>query len=167
MTVAEAPPRVILELGCGKEVSPGATIRHDRIAHSPHVDVAWDLDLMPWPWSDESVDDLFAIDVIEHLHHEVDTILNECHRILRDGGTLTLRVPAWNHPLGLGYRDPTHVRPAWHPETFLYWDPRSHHWELWGSIYFAEAARWWHVEHVENDAGDIGVVMRKLPHTTG
>lgn len=38
-----------LELGCGMSPTPGY-VHHDRIKHSPHVDLAWDLRRYPWPF---------------------------------------------------------------------------------------------------------------------
>src|SRR5689334_17361913 len=56
-----------LELGCGRAPTPGY-VHHDRRKHSPHVDVAHDLDELPWPWPDGSCEEILGLDVFEHLH---------------------------------------------------------------------------------------------------
>ena len=58
---------MIVELGCGVTPTERADIHHDRIRHADYIDVAWDLQDLPWPWADDSIDELIAIDVFEHL----------------------------------------------------------------------------------------------------
>jgi len=150
----------ILNLGCGVRPMAGA-INHDRIKHSAWVDVAHNLDVLPWPWADEQFERIVALDVMEHLHCEVQQWLDECWRMLKPGGLLVLRLPAWDHECG--HRDPTHVRLS-HPNQFDYWDKESRVYEEYGRIYFQESNRWWHVESVESrDAGaNWGFVLRKV-----
>lgn len=97
----------ILELGSGSAPLQGA-VHHDRIKHSNWIDVAWDLQVLPWPCQNEEWDEVYAIDVFEHLNTEIIDWLSECHRILKVGGKLTLRLPAWDNELS--YRDPTHKK---------------------------------------------------------
>ena len=105
-----------LELGCGTAPTPGY-VHHDRHKHAPHVDVAHDLDQLPWPWADESCQEILALDVFEHLHLMPAAWLQECHRLLQPGGLLKLRVPVFGSPWHL--IDPTHVR-GYHPLNFDY-----------------------------------------------
>lgn len=151
-----------LELGCGMKPTPGY-LHHDRIAHSPHVDIAVDLEQVPWPWPSGSCEEVLAIDVLEHLHHDIPVWLNECHRILAPGGLLDMRLPAWDNPLS--YRDPTHHR-FFHEETFYYWDPSHHLFDGFGRYYFAEADRWWEVEAVTREFNDLRYRMRRLESLT-
>ena len=153
-----------LELGCGKRPTPGY-VHHDRTWHSGHIDVAHDLDRLPWPWADGEVTELLALDVLEHLRLEVNEWLDECHRILASGGVLTMRLPAWDNPVS--YRDSTH-RKVFHEETFDFWDPDKHLWQWYGSFYYAEANRWWAVESVRRvnpdlryGVGDLRFELRK------
>ena len=44
----------ILHLGCGVRPMAGA-VNHDKVAHSPWVDVAHDLEAFPWPWGDSYI----------------------------------------------------------------------------------------------------------------
>lgn len=95
----------LLVLGCGDKPVAGA-VNHDRIAHRPEVDVAWDLNVMPWPWEDESFDKIHANAVLEHLRPDLIQSMNECWRILRPGGTIYLKLPYWRHETS--WTDPTH-----------------------------------------------------------
>lgn len=75
----------------------------------PNVDVQLDLEKMPWPWKDGEVGEIAAKHLLEHLHGTVG-FMDECHRVLRPGGTLYLEVPDAADP-DLAWADPTHVRP--------------------------------------------------------
>jgi SAM-dependent methyltransferase len=98
-------PKGILNLGCGNEPIAGAT-NHDRIAHRPEVDVAHDLNVLPWPWEDNSFRRIVAQAVFEHLRNTLIESLDECWRILKPDGALDIRIPWWQHDNS--YRDPTH-----------------------------------------------------------
>lgn len=149
----------ILELGAGANPHPLATLHHDRIIHSEWIDFAHDLTVFPWPWEDDSLDGIVAIDVFEHLPHiEITTWLDECHRTLKAGGFLMMRLPAWDNPLS--WRDPTHYR-VFHEQTFDYWDPNRELWNNFGRYYFQEAARWWEVKQVFREANDFRYDLEK------
>lgn len=122
----------ILELGTGTLVKNGVT-HHDRIKHSDHIDVAWDLEKYPWPWQDNEWDEIRAYDVFEHMSADINIWLSELHRILKNGGTLTLRLPSWDNPLS--YRDPTHKK-VFHEETFDYFDPNKALYREFGRFYW-------------------------------
>src|SRR5262245_14131461 len=142
----------MLHLGCGVRPEPGY-VHHDRIKHAAHVDVAHDLNRLPWPWDDESASEILALDVLEHLKLDVAEWLGECWRILEPRGVLHRRLPAWDNPMS--YRDPTHER-VFQEDTFYFWDPRHALWDIYGRFYFAECPRWWHVQLVERcNEGDL------------
>lgn len=149
-----------LELGCGVYPELGY-IHHDKWAHSPHVDIHFPLDVLPWPLADGSVEELRAFDVFEHLKLDVQVWLDECWRVLKPGGLLIMRLPAWdNH---YSYRDPTHQR-VFHPESFLYWCPDAPGtiWRDFGQYYFGQDyAKWWKQESVERSANDLLFRLRK------
>jgi predicted SAM-dependent methyltransferase len=163
---------MIVELGCGVTPTERADIHHDRIRHSKHVDVAWNLQDLPWPWADDSIDELIAIDVFEHLTlYLVDGDytyqaenwwwwLDEAHRIVKPGGQLTMRLPAWDN--GLSYRDPTHQR-VFHQGTFVYWDPCTQVWRDFGRIYSLSGDRYWHTAVVGRENNDFRYLLKKLP----
>ena len=98
----------ILNLGAGNKLIKGA-VQHDRVKHRPEIDVVWDLDILPWPWPDNSFDTIVACSVLEHLRINLIESVNECWRILRPGGVLHVKLPYWNS--SASYCDPTHY---WH-----------------------------------------------------
>ena len=121
-----------LELGCGMAPSAGY-IHHDRRQHSPHVDVVHDLNELPWPWGDASLEEILALDVFEHLHLMPEQWMRECYRILESGGVLHLRVPVFGSPWHV--IDPTHVR-GFHPFNFDYFVRARQLWRKYGNYYF-------------------------------
>lgn len=147
----------VLNLGCGREPLPDA-VNHDRERYYDHIDVAHDLDLLPWPWADASFDRIVAIDVLEHLRGEVDGWLNECHRILVPGGVLVIRVPHYQHENA--YTDPTHRR-FFTPRTFDYWDKSRELHQKYGCFYYERESRWWRIEANQTDNANICFVMTR------
>jgi trans-aconitate methyltransferase len=79
-------------------------VNHDRVKHAPHVDIAWDLDKMPWEVG-SGYEIVYAFDVLEHLRDTYGAI-NEIHNILVPHGALVVRMPAWDNPISYG--DLTH-----------------------------------------------------------
>ena len=147
-----------LQLGCGIRPIEGAT-NHDRTKHDEWVDIAHDLDVLPWPFADGEFEKVIALDVMEHLRLDIQVWLDECWRILKSGGMLVLRLPAWDNPVS--YRDPTH-RKVFHPETFDYWCKEKQLHKDYGYFYFGESGKWWTLETVERtNGGDLGYVLRK------
>ena len=99
-----------------------------------------DLTKFPWPFADNSVDELHCSHYMEHIPcREVEdrdlvypnigskligkdhlfAFIDECYRILKPGGDMTIIVPALRN--NRAFQDPTHRRfyPA---ETFLYFN---------------------------------------------
>lgn len=95
----------ILNLGAGNRIVSGA-LNHDQWKHRPEIDVMWDLDVLPWPWEDNSFDEIQAIAVFEHLSITLIDSLDECWRILKPKGRLVVKYPLWNTPTC--HDDPTH-----------------------------------------------------------
>lgn len=103
-----------LNLGCGTDKREGFI----NIDVSPDVnaDVVLDLSTKPFPYTDNSVEQILAIDFFEHILYPIP-LLNECHRVLQKDGEIYIEVPmAGTNDF---YKDPTHVRP-FVPETFKY-----------------------------------------------
>lgn len=131
-----------LELGAGVKPSDGF-VHHDRWKHGPHIDLAFPLEVLPWPLEDASVAHLLALDVFEHLKCDVQVWLDECWRVVMPGGLLEFRVPQWNHDLS--FRDPTHCR-VFHRQTFHFFCPDAPGtvWQNFGRYYFGETyTKWW------------------------
>jgi len=91
-----------LNLGCGFDIHPG-WINLDR-APLPGVDIVHDLEKLPLPFADGSLDYVLAQDVLEHVDYIL--LLRDLHRILRNGGTLEIRVPHFTS--ADNFIDPTH-----------------------------------------------------------
>jgi SAM-dependent methyltransferase len=51
------------------------------------------------PFPDDSFDAIYSYDVFEHVNH-LPSVLHECYRVLRPGGTLTAAFPPVHHPTG-------------------------------------------------------------------
>lgn len=75
--------------------------------------VAHDL-TKPIPLPDNSVDTILSEHFFEHIHKEnIETLLQECFRILKPGSLLRIAVPDYHSPRNLKYleagHDPTHT----------------------------------------------------------
>jgi predicted SAM-dependent methyltransferase len=95
----------VLNIGCGNRMIEGA-VHHDRVKHRPEIDVVHDLNVLPWPFDGKSFDRIVALSVLEHLDIDLVASLNECHRILKPGGQVVIKLPLWNAERS--YDDPTH-----------------------------------------------------------
>jgi SAM-dependent methyltransferase len=97
---------VLLNLGCGLRKLEGF-VNVDGF-ETCRPDILWNLNDMPWPWPDESVDSIYCNHVMEHL---VDWMaaFKECARVLKVGGTLQVNVPDHTSTASVGYIDHLHV----------------------------------------------------------
>jgi predicted SAM-dependent methyltransferase len=60
----------------------------------PNVDVIHDLTLFPYPFEDNSAEEIYICEVLEHISfRKTAFVLRECKRILAHGGKLTIQVP--------------------------------------------------------------------------
>jgi SAM-dependent methyltransferase len=100
----------ILDVGCGVNKYPGA-IGIDRNIRT-RADVICDLDHFPYPFRDNSFDQLRAIHVIEHVSDVIRTI-EEFHRLVRPGGAVHIVTPHYTD--FSSFCDPTH---RWHLNSF-------------------------------------------------
>jgi SAM-dependent methyltransferase len=96
---------VVLDLGCGAAKQYPGNLGLDLRA-APGVDAVTDLS-RTLPIADRSVDTIFTVHILEHLINFL-TLVDECHRVLRPGGTLHVMSPWWGHVNAVA--DPTHVR---------------------------------------------------------
>ncbi|MGH9897195.1 MAG: class I SAM-dependent methyltransferase, partial [bacterium] len=140
-----------LNLGCGKDIRPGY-VNHDVIRHCDGVDMVHDLRHLPWPWVDDSAEEIRAIDVLEHLP-EVIPIIDECWRVLHPGGVLHLSVPNYAHESAWPHT--THAYP-FYLDSFDYFDPDTDC----GSKYGFYTRRKWKIEHKEPCDGKVIAVLR-------
>jgi hypothetical protein len=90
-------------------------------AHDP--DFVCDLEYLPWPWLDDTFDEVHAYEVLEHLGRQGDyraffAHFQEIWRVLKPGGYLCGTSPSLTSPWLWG--DPGHTRViSRHSFTFL------------------------------------------------
>lgn len=94
----------VLHIGSGSRILPGAA-SVDVLA-LPGVDTVYDLNMIPWPYPDQSFDVVYAHSVLEHLHSTV-AVMEEIWRILRPGGRVVISVPYFRSTDA--FVDPTHI----------------------------------------------------------
>ena len=111
----------ILDLGCGENKVPNS-LGLDNV-QLPGVDVEHDLLDFPYPFDNESIDKIYLRHVIEHFAIEnINFIMNECNRILKNDGFLVITVP---HVFSISaFIDPTH-RSFFTFGSGYFWDENS------------------------------------------
>jgi len=120
-----------LHLGCGHIIKEG-WVNHD-LATLTGVDVVHDLTKFPWPWSDDTFEEVHMDNVLEHLPETTRT-MEELWRIMQPGGKLFIGVPYWNSFEAWG--DPTHEK-LFSEEKFEFYDPNT--WRGKDRAYYSKA----------------------------
>jgi SAM-dependent methyltransferase len=92
-----------INLGCGTKIMPG-WVNVDCVA-LPGVDIVHDINILPLPFEDETVDEILCEDVLEHVDYPA--ILKEALRILVSGGKIRIEVPHFTS--NNNFVDPTHI----------------------------------------------------------
>jgi hypothetical protein len=98
-----------LHLGCGNKKLDGF-INVDKF-HTDASDLTVDLEQLPWPWEDNSIDEIKMIHVLEHIGQSTEIylgIIKEIYRICKNDAVIEIHVPHPRHDNFIG--DPTHVR---------------------------------------------------------
>lgn len=106
----------LLDLGCGIRKRDGA-IGVD-IAVNNVVDVVHDLNIYPYPFADNEVDDVLMDNSLEHLADVVKT-MEEIFRITKHKGSVKIKVPYFRSHYAI---DPTHLH-YFVSHSFYYFDP--------------------------------------------
>jgi hypothetical protein len=126
--IADARGDIVrLNLGCGSKKLDG-WINVDKIGAAAPDQIV-DLEALPWPWPDDSVDEVLLSHVLEHLGAETDVylgIIKELYRICRDGARITIVVPHPRHDHYLN--DPTHVRPITADSIVMFSQAANRNW---------------------------------------
>jgi predicted SAM-dependent methyltransferase len=99
------PQPLRVDLACGQHVREG----FQGADIWPGEGVEWVLDLEndPWPWADNSVDELHASHYIEHVR-DLLKFMDNAWRVLKDEGSFTIISPYYTSIRA--WQDPTHVR---------------------------------------------------------
>jgi len=88
-------------------------------------EIVADITKTPWNWANPGAERIEADNLFEHIEpHTLIEVINECHRILKPGGRLWLRVPFVKFTpenLTACFTDPTHVN-YFTEGTFDYWN---------------------------------------------
>lgn len=105
-----------IDLGCGKNKREGFF----GVDMSPDVkpDLVWNLEEYPYPFEDGQIEEIHCSHTIEHLQ-ELMPFMNECHRILKQGGIMSVVAPYYTSVRC--WQDPTHIQPI-SEHTFLYYN---------------------------------------------
>lgn len=109
--VSKRSEYIKLNLGCGFRRLDGY-INVDAVPDCMPDQVV-NLEHTPWPWADNSVDEVQLIHVLEHLGRESHVfigIMQQLYRVCVPGATVHIIVPHHRHDNY--YSDPTHVRPV-------------------------------------------------------
>ncbi len=106
-----------LNLGCGQYKLAG----YLNLDSSPvcEPDQVLDLEQLPWPFPDNSCEDMVLSHVLEHLGERLETYLGiwkEIYRVCAPQALVKVTVPHPRHDLFL--IDPTHIRPIL-PESLM------------------------------------------------
>jgi len=122
--MAEKPKKLHLGSCGGRKLGFwGVDIQPDDEGDS--VDEVVDLNRLPWPWPDNSIEAIHASNVLEHLaplgpsmgQLNIAAVMSEIYRIMQPGAVVEILVPSTD---GRGaWQDPTHVT-YWNRNTFLY-----------------------------------------------
>ena len=99
-----------LNLGCGSKIYDGY-INVDKF-DLYNVDIQHDLEKFPYPFEDNSVEEIILSHVLEHIGQDPDIfikILKEFYRVCKNQALIKIAVPHPRHDHFLS--DPTHVRP--------------------------------------------------------
>jgi SAM-dependent methyltransferase len=111
----------ILDLGCGNQKKIGA-IGID-INPDTNADIIHDLNKFPYPFEESTFDEIYIVNVIEHLDNVVK-VMEELHRISKPDGIIIIKVPYFRSRYA--YIDPTHTH-FFTVESFTYYDPLHIH----------------------------------------
>ena len=141
-----------LNLGSGGRPLDGY-LNVDKNPNAPAVNIVHDLDQYPWPFGEESIDEIVMSQCLEHLidHNKA---MKEIHRVLRRGGIARISVPHFTWQLA--FQDPTH-RHFFGYNTFTYYARNSGYFDFKFSsckskLTFGKRLSFWNVilEHLFN-----------------
>ena len=124
--------KVKLNLGCGSKKLDGYINIDKYDTYNP--DIIHDLEKFPYPFEDNSINEILLSHVLEHIGQNPDifnSIIKEFYRICVHGAKIDIRVPHPRHDDFIA--DPTHVRPITVLGLQLYNKDLNKKWELSGA----------------------------------
>ena len=105
-----------LNVACGQTRMEGF-IGIDKVK-TEATDIVQDLEAYPWPFEDNSVDEILCSHYVEHVR-DLIRFVDEIHRIMKQGAKATIIAPYYANMRSV--QDPTHVRSICEA-TFLYFN---------------------------------------------
>ncbi len=114
-----------LNLGCGMDRLDG----YVNVDRHGEPDLRHDLEVVPWPWPDDSVSEILLKHVLEHLGRDPMVyleIMKELYRVCQNGATIRVMVPHHRHDFF--FNDPTHVRAVTVDGMTLFSQRLNHQW---------------------------------------
>ncbi len=84
-----------INLGCGINVYDGWE-NYDKVPVDDRVKFI-DLEKLPLPFDDNSIDEIRMTNTFEHLHVNQHLFMLEIHRILKPDGFIFIRIPTWSN----------------------------------------------------------------------
>ena len=99
-----------LNLGSGSKIIDGYTNIDKFDYYKP--DIVHDLEVTPYPFEDNSIEEILLSHVLEHIGQDpnvFNNIIKEFYRICKNQSVIDIRVPHPRHDDFIS--DPTHVRP--------------------------------------------------------
>ena len=114
-----------LNLGCGMNRLDG----YVNVDRHGEPDLRHDLEVVPWPWPDDSVSEILLKHVLEHLGRDPSVyleIMKELYRVCHDGAPIRIIVPHHRHDFF--FNDPTHVRAVTAEGMNLFSQRLNRHW---------------------------------------
>ncbi len=108
-----------LNLGCGADILDGYV--NVDLVRLDGVDVVHDMNVQPWPFEENSFDEIVANHVLEHLD-DVIGALREIWRVSKPGGIIKIRTPYFAS--FLTFKDLTHKH-VFTYDAFDNWDVRN------------------------------------------
>jgi SAM-dependent methyltransferase len=180
--VVEVPAKKLIKL----DIACGQNKQKDfigvDIAKIEGVDVVHDLEIYPWPFEDESVEEAFCSHYIEHVG-DLIKFMNELYRILTPGAKCIFLAPYYTSVRC--WQDPTHKN-AISEHTFLYYNEgwrkvnKLDHYNINCDFDFsygyivdpsfasrAKEAQEFAIKHYWNVVSDIQVTVIKRPKQNG
>jgi len=108
-----------LDLGCGLRTREGFV----GVDVSPEsgAEIVHDLSVVPWPFEDESVEEVYSSHFLEHLDGiERMRFMDELYRVMKPGAKATVITPYWSWVGAI--QDPTHKWPPIAERSYYYFN---------------------------------------------